>query len=60
VTTICIAYCAGVKDYVSSELFEDILDDEEEHIDFLEEQFGLITKMGLQNYVQSAAGEVSG
>jgi len=55
-----IAYCESVQDYVSRELFEDILDGEEEHIDFLEEQLGLIAKMGLQNYVQSAAGTASG
>jgi bacterioferritin len=55
-----IAHCEGVRDYVSRELFEDILDGEEEHIDFLEKQFDMIKNMGLQNYVQlqsEAAGE---
>jgi len=55
-----IAYCETVRDYVSRELFEDILDSEEEHIDFLETQFDMIKNMGLQNYVQlqsEAAGD---
>jgi bacterioferritin len=47
-----IAHCESVRDYVSRELFEDILESEEEHIDFLETQFELIARMGLQNYVQ--------
>lgn len=47
-----IAHCESVRDYNSRELFEDILDSEEEHIDFLETQFDLIERMGLQNYVQ--------
>jgi bacterioferritin len=47
-----IAHCESVRDYNSRELFEDILDSEEEHIDFLEKQFDLIRNMGLQNYVQ--------
>lgn len=47
-----IAYCEDVRDYVSREIFERILESEEEHIDFLETQIGLIEKMGLQNYVQ--------
>jgi bacterioferritin len=41
-----------VRDYVSRELFEDILESEEEHVDFLERQFELIEQMGLQNYIQ--------
>jgi bacterioferritin len=48
-----IAYCESVGDYVSRELFEDILDSEEEHVDWLETQLGLIDKTGLQNYLQS-------
>jgi len=47
-----IAHCETVRDYNSRELFEDILDSEEEHIDFLETQFELIERMGLENYVQ--------
>lgn len=47
-----IAYCEQVADYVSRELFEDILESEEEHIDWLETQLGLIDRMGLENYVQ--------
>ena len=48
-----IAHCEAVNDYVSRELFEDILDSEEEHVDWLETQLGLIDKTGLQNYLQS-------
>ncbi|PEQ14617.1 bacterioferritin [Novosphingobium sp. PC22D] len=47
-----IAHCEHVRDYVSREIFERILESEEEHIDFLEKQFDLIKRMGLQNYVQ--------
>lgn len=47
-----IAHCEKVSDYISRELFEDILESEEEHIDWLETQLELITRMGLQNYVQ--------
>jgi bacterioferritin len=50
-----IAYCETVKDYVSRELFESILESEEEHIDWLETQLGLIERMGLPNYQQSAS-----
>ena len=47
-----IAHCEKVADYISRELFEDILESEEEHIDFLETQLDMITRMGAQNYVQ--------
>jgi bacterioferritin len=47
-----IAYCETVKDYISRELFEDILESEEEHVDFLETQLGLIQKIGIENYIQ--------
>ncbi len=47
-----IAHCEAVRDYNSRELFEAILDSEEEHIDFLETQFEMIERMGLENYVQ--------
>ncbi|MFT4025893.1 MAG: bacterioferritin [Novosphingobium sp.] len=47
-----IAHCETVRDYNSRELFEAILDSEEEHIDFLEKQFDLIERMGIENYIQ--------
>ena len=47
-----IAHAETVRDYVSRELFEDILESEEEHVDFLETQLGLIPKIGIQNYIQ--------
>lgn len=47
-----IAHCEKVSDYISRELFEKILESEEEHVDWLETNLGLIEKMGLQNYVQ--------
>jgi bacterioferritin len=48
-----IAYCESVADFISRELFEDILEGEEEHIDWLETQIELIQKVGIQNYMQS-------
>jgi bacterioferritin len=48
-----IAYCESVQDYISRELLEDILEGEEDHIDWLETQLGLIDTVGLQNYIQS-------
>ena len=48
-----IAYCEAHKDYVTRELFESILKSEEEHVDWLETQLGLIDRMGLENYQQS-------
>ena len=47
-----IAYCEGVKDYVSRDLFARILASEEEHVDTLERQFEMIERMGIHNYVQ--------
>ena len=47
-----IQYCESVRDYVSRELFEHILENEEEHVDTLETQFELIERMGMQNYIQ--------
>jgi len=54
-----IAHCESVMDYVTRELLVQIQKSEEDHIDFIEEQLGLIEKMGLQNYVQTATGDVS-
>ena len=54
-----IAHCETVGDYVSRELFEDILQSEEEHIDWLETQIGLIKSVGVQNYQQSQMGTPS-
>ena len=54
-----VAHCETVGDYISRELFEDIMESEEEHIDFLETQMGLIEKVGLENYLQSQMGDGS-
>lgn len=54
-----IAHCETVRDYVSREVLQEILDDTEEHIDFLETQLGLVEQVGLPNYLQSQMGDVS-
>ncbi|HCO43255.1 bacterioferritin [Immundisolibacter sp.] len=48
-----IGYCEQVNDYISRELLEDILESEEEHVDWLETQLALLDKLGEQNYLQS-------
>ena len=47
-----IAYCESVRDYVSHDLLRRILDNEEEHVDFLERQFDLIKLVGIERYIQ--------
>ena len=49
---VAIPHCEKVRDFVTRELFVDILENEEEHIDFLQTQFRLIEQMGIENYVQ--------
>jgi bacterioferritin len=51
-------HCHSVRDYVSRELFEELLTDEEGHIDFLETQLGLISKLGLELYAQHHIGKL--
>ena len=49
-------HCHGVKDYVSRDLFESLMKDEEHHIDFLETQLDLINRIGLELYTQKHVG----
>ena len=51
-----IPYCESVRDFVSRDLLAHILHDEEEHIDFIETQFDLIERIGLQNWMQLNSG----
>lgn len=52
-----IQHCEQVRDFVSRDLFNDILESEEEHVDWLETQLGLIERMGLENYIQAQVVE---
>jgi bacterioferritin len=54
-----IAHCEQIRDYVSRELLEDILESEEEHIDWLETQLDLAEQLGMQNWLQSHSGHSS-
>ena len=47
-----IAYCEGVRDFVSRDLFSNILEGEEDQVDFIETQFELIDRIGLELYIQ--------
>ncbi|CAN5463987.1 bacterioferritin [soil metagenome] len=47
-----VQHCESVRDYVSRDLFQHILESEEEHVDTLETQFEMIERMGIQNYIQ--------
>jgi bacterioferritin len=51
-------YCASVKDYPSRDLFEELMADEEGHIDFLETQLDLVAKLGVELYSQHHIGEL--
>ncbi len=51
-----IEFCESCKDFVSRDLFSSILDSEEEHIDWLETQLGLVDQVGIENYLQARMG----
>lgn len=53
---VAVEYCESCKDYVSRDLFDSILESEEEHVDWLETQLDLIERVGIENYQQSQMG----
>lgn len=55
-----IEHCEKVRDYVSRDLFAAILTSEEDHVDKLEDQFDLIERMGIENYIQLQSGPAEG
>ncbi len=55
-----VAYCETVRDFVSRDLFAYILSSEEEHVDKIEQQFDLIARMGIENYIQLNSAHVEG
>jgi len=54
-----VEYCESVRDYVTRDLLQSILSDEEGHVDYLETQFDLIKQMGIQNYIQLQSAPVT-
>src|SRR5260370_24950620 len=55
-----IAYCEGVRDFVTRDLFSDMLDQEEGQVDFIETQFELIDRLGLERYIQLQSSPAGG
>ena len=54
-----VAHCESVKDYVTREMLEEIMDEEEESVDFIETQFDLIKQIGIENYIQLQSSSAS-